>query len=107
MPVPPQERTSYPDALTLHTTARGRNIADVSRDVQEWHDAGHGKCRFNRVVSAEMIKQDGAEVVENWTIEACNQQQFTYQVLIMRRNGSFADLVSNVDGSPLGSNTRK
>jgi hypothetical protein len=84
----------------LHTTVSGRNVEDVSRDVQGWHDMQHPSCKFVRVVSAEVAARSPKDVTEHWTIQACKEQQFTYRVYIIPSNGTITDSVSNVDGSP-------
>lgn len=84
----------------LHTTVSGRNVADISRDVQGWHDEQHADCKFVKVVAAEVITQEPTSIVEHWTIEACKNQQFTYRVFIIPGTGALTDMVSNVDGSP-------
>ncbi len=84
---------------SLHTSVSGRNVADISRDVQGWHDAQHAGCKFVKVVAAEFITQEPKSIVEHWTIEACKDQQFTYRVLIISGTGGITDMVSNVDDS--------
>jgi hypothetical protein len=90
-----------PAPAALHTTVAGRNVADITRDVQGWHDMQHADCKFVRVLGAEVILQDERSVTEHWTIEACKQQAFTYKVFIVRNPDALSDAVSNVDGSPL------
>jgi len=90
----------FTPTTSLHTTVSGRNVEDVSRDVQGWHDMQHSKCKFLRVISADVVTATPGAVTEHWIIEACNQQQFTYRVYIVRGNGSITDAVSNADGSP-------
>jgi hypothetical protein len=85
----------------LHTTVSGRNVGDISKDVQGWHDMQHPNCKFVRVLSAEEAEKSPDGVSEHWTIEACERQQFTYRVYIIKSNGAITDSVSNVDGSPL------
>ena len=87
------------NSTLLHTTVSGRNVADISRDVQGWHDMQHAGCKFIKVVAAEVITQEPKSIVEHWTIEACKDQQFTYRVLIIPGTGGITDMVSNVDGS--------
>jgi len=85
------------DALT--TSVKGRNIQDISRDVQQWHDAQHADCKFSAVTQATVVEKNGDSTTEHWTIKACNDQEFTYKVFIMSRQGGITDMVSNVDGS--------
>jgi hypothetical protein len=89
-------------ANSLGTSVTGRNVNDISRDVQGWHNMQHADCAFNRVLGANIVKKESGSVVEHWTIEACNNQQFTYRVFIMFHQGGISDSVSNIDGSPAG-----
>jgi hypothetical protein len=88
-----------PPADSLHTSVSGRNVADITRDVQGWHDMQHANCKFARVLGAEIVSQDEKSITEHWTIEACKQQAFTYKVYIIRSSQALRDMVSNVDGS--------
>jgi hypothetical protein len=99
---PARPRAAFPEASTpesLHTTVSGRNIADITRDVQGWHDMQYADCKFVKVLGAEVVSQDEKSITEHWTIEACKQQSFTYNVLIVRNPHALSDAVSNLDGS--------
>jgi len=85
-----------PAATTLGTTVRGRNIDDITRDVQEWHDVKHQDCKFMRVVGAQVISQEGNRAVEHWTVEACAAKRFTYEVMIERGAHGISDAVADV-----------
>lgn len=85
-----------PPAMSLVTTVRGRNIDDITRDVQEWHDVKHQDCKFMRVVGAQIISQEGNRAVEHWTVEACAAKRFTYEVMIERGAHGISDAVADV-----------
>lgn len=89
-------------APSLSTTVRGRNVGDISRDVQQWHDAKHQDCKSTRVVGAQIVSQEGNRAVEHWTVEACAAKRFTYEVLIERGATGISDAVAD-----LGALTRK
>jgi hypothetical protein len=80
----------------------GRNVADITRDVQGWHDMQHSDCKFVKVLGAEVASQDQRSIIEHWTVEACKGQAFIYKVLIIPGTGALTDAVSNLDGSPVG-----
>jgi len=82
---------------TLHTSVSGRNIVDISRDVQEWHDLKLPTCKYVRVIGAEIINSEQKSTLEYWTIEGCEKKQFTYRVLILPYTGGISDMVSDVD----------
>jgi hypothetical protein len=88
-----------PSVSALDTTAPGRTVADISRDLQEWHDARHPTCTFIRTVSAQVVTRGTNQALEYWTVEACDQQRFTYQVLVIHESGAIDDVVSDLDGS--------
>ena len=92
-------------ASDLHTSVSGNNIADVTRDVAEWHDAKHSECKFARVISAEVVKREDKSATEHWTIQACNEQQFTYQVYVIFGDGAITDMVSDVKNIVASDNT--
>ena len=96
---PQQSEPATPAAFD--TTVRGRNIRDVSRDVQQWHDMMHPECKFVRVTATNIVNQEQDKAVEHWTIEACDQKPFTYRVMVIHRGNGILDSVGNVDGSPL------
>lgn len=92
---------------TLNTSVTGRHISDISRDVQQWHDMQNPSCLFNRVINAQVVKDEKESTVEHWTIEACKGESFTYRVLIMPYpNGGIGDMVSNLDGGPVAPQPR-
>jgi hypothetical protein len=83
--------------VALNTTVSSRNINDISRDVQQWHDIKNPSCKYVRVIGAEIIKNEQKNTVEHWTIEGCQKKQFTYRVLILSYQGGISDMVSNVE----------
>ena len=91
--------SGFSDALAadLHTSARGRNVDDLTRDVAQWHDSKHPDCKFAKVVGAEIVKQESDSITEHWTIQACEGKQFTYRVYILRGSGAMTDMVSDVE----------
>jgi hypothetical protein len=81
----------------LQTIVAGGNVADVSSDIQSWHDTQHPDCKFVKVLSASVIEQEQRFVTEHWTIEACKQQSFTYKVWLMPDPKVLVDAVLNLD----------
>jgi hypothetical protein len=89
-----QQSAKPTQIIGVHTTVTARN-------VQQWHNFQHPKCRYIKVASTYVIVVEPDFVTEYWAIEACNHQVFTYSV---NRSGitdtvSF-DSVSFVDESP-------
>jgi len=95
-----QQTVRPTQSLGIHTSVSGRNVNDIARDVQEWHDVQNPKCTYKKVVAAEVVKRESGSVIEHWTIEACNHKLFTYEVSIIPGRGGITDAVSNVDESP-------
>ncbi len=83
----------------LGTSVSGAHIANVTRDVQGWHDVQNPKCKFSRAVKASVIERDSDGVTELWTIEGCNGRLFDYEAYIMSMGGGITVMVSNADGS--------
>lgn len=77
-------------------------IADVTRDIKQWHDMEHPACQMKSVLSARIKSRDKDTSTEIWTVEGCGGKQFQYQVVIFAGpNGrGFSDTVANADGSP-------
>ncbi|HEV2701840.1 MAG TPA: hypothetical protein VGV09_09435 [Steroidobacteraceae bacterium] len=98
-PPPPKSPPESAASVSISTSVRGRNVDDIARDVREWHDVAHKDCQATRVVTAQIISQQGQWTVEHWTVEACGAQRFTYRVMIQRTATGIADAVGNVDGS--------
>jgi hypothetical protein len=91
---------------SLHTSVPDSSIDAITRDVRQWHELQHPNCRFAAVTTAAVVSQTEKTTVEHWTITACQQQEFTYKVLILRNTpGALSDAVSNVDESPAQSNS--
>ena len=78
-------------------------IADVTRDIKQWHNMEHPSCQMKSVLSARIKSRDKDTSTEIWTVEGCNGKKFQYEVLILAGpNGrGFSDSVSNADGSPM------
>ncbi len=84
----------------LGTSVRGGHIANVTRDVQGWHNSQNPNCLFTRAVKATVIERDSDGVTELWTIEGCDGRRFDYETFIMPMGGGITVMVSNADGSP-------
>lgn len=77
-------------------------IADVARDIKQWHNMEHPACHMKSVIAARIQSRDKDTSTEIWTVEGCDGKQFKYKVFIMAGpNGrGFSDSVGNADGSP-------
>lgn len=80
------------------------HIPAVIRDVAEWHDLQHPDCPFKKATGSRTVEKRAGGSVEHWSVEACSGKSFVYQVDVFPRadNGSVTDMVSNVDGTPIG-----
>ncbi|WP_226467679.1 hypothetical protein [Luteimonas panaciterrae] len=80
------------------------HIPAVIRDVAEWHDLQHPDCPFKKATGSRTVEKRAGGSVEHWSVEACSGKSFVYQVDVFPRgdNGSVTDMVSNVDGAPIG-----
>jgi hypothetical protein len=83
----------------LGTSGSG-HIANVTRDVQGWHNSQNPNCLFARAVKATVVERDSEGVTERWTIEGCNGRLFDYEAYIMSMGSGITVMVSNADGSP-------
>ena len=73
-------------------------IANVTRDVAGWHDGKHKDCKFKKVLAATVLEHDDNTSTEQWTIEACDGQQFAYEVFVMPQpGGGMTDMVSDLE----------
>ncbi len=103
----PSTPASSSPSASLHTSVPESGIDAITRDVQQWHEFQHPNCKFAAVTAADVVSQTEKTTVEHWTITACQQQEFTYKVLILRNtHGAWSDAVSNVDESPLHVDSR-
>src|SRR5688572_22317052 len=84
----------------LGTSVSGQHVANVTRDVQGWHNAQNPDCPFTRAVKATVVDKDSDGVTERWTIEGCDGRLFDYEAYIMPMGGGLTVMVSNADGSP-------
>ncbi|MBN8482641.1 MAG: hypothetical protein J0L88_13735 [Xanthomonadales bacterium] len=84
----------------LGTSVSGGHVANVTRDVQGWHNSQNPNCAFVRVVKAAVVKRDRSGVTELWTIEGCDGRLFDYEAYIISMGGGITVAVSNADGSP-------
>lgn len=84
----------------LGTSVSGQHVANVTRDVQGWHNAQNPDCPFTRAVKATVVEEDSDGVTERWTIEGCDGRLFDYEAYIMAMGGGLTVMVSNADGSP-------
>ena len=89
-----------PSSGGLGTSVSGGHIANVTRDVQGWHNAQNPDCLFSRAVKVTVTERDSDGVTERWTIEGCNGRLFDYEAYIMSMGGGITVMVSNADGSP-------
>lgn len=76
-------------------------IANVTRDVQQWHDIQYPNCKFVSLLDTKIIKQDKDTANEKWTILGCDNKQFQYRVFITRYLSGISSSVSNLDYSPV------
>jgi hypothetical protein len=72
----------------LQTSASGKLITDIKRDLEVDHNTFYPECMFSKVLSAAPLSKDEDGTYELWTIEACSGKQFTYKVMIMYLNGA-------------------
>jgi hypothetical protein len=93
-------------SATLHaqefrdTAVPNAQIAAVTRDVAQWHDMQNPDCRFVRAVGSKLVERTSEHSVEHWTISACSDKQFTYEVTVLDTSGGgVSNMVANVDGS--------
>ena len=85
------------------TAVPNSQISAVTRDVAQWHDMQNPHCRFVRAVGSRLVEKTFEHSVEHWTIAGCSGQQFTYVVTVLDSSGGgVTNMVSNVDGSPIG-----
>ena len=86
------------DVPDLKSSVSGKFVEDVSRDVAQWHNVAQPKCKFEKLVGADIVQKTEKGTTEHWTIQACEQQQFTYRVFVIHNdNGTITDVVGNVD----------
>ncbi|TXK59074.1 hypothetical protein [Alkalisalibacterium limincola] len=90
--------TGAPNALG--TSVSGQHVANVTRDVQGWHNVQNPNCQFVRAIKAAVVERDTGGVTERWTIEGCDGRLFEYHAYIMSMGGGITVMVSNPDGSP-------
>jgi hypothetical protein len=81
----------------IQTSATGRLIDDIKRDLEGDHNGFHPECRFSKVVSAKPLSKDGEWIKEIWVIEACSGKQFSYQVSIQMGQGNNFVMISRMD----------
>lgn len=83
------------------TAVPNAQIANVLRDVAQWHDFQYPDCKYTGPVgSVRAEAENGNE--EHWTIVGCDGRQFTYRVSVVSQNqGAVTVLVGNVDGAPI------
>lgn len=83
------------------TAVPNSQIANVLRDVAQWHDFQYPDCRYTGPVgSVRAEAENGNE--ERWTIAGCDGRQFTYRVSVVSQNqGAVTVLVGNVGGAPV------
>ena len=76
-----------PSTDAMQTSARGRFVDDISRDLVEFHGMKHPECRNAHVVSSRVVsrEKDGF-IKEIWTMEGCGHA-FSYWVTIMPPSG--------------------
>ena len=84
-------------ASTGPTTVPATQLAKVTRDVQQWHDAKHPECPFAAVVATRVLVRAGAGARERWTVAACAGRTFDYAVSVEQLNGGIWDGVSDVE----------
>jgi len=78
-------------------------IPAVIRDVAEWHDLQHPDCPFKKATGSKTVEKRAGGTIEHWSVDACSGKDFVYQVDVFPRgDGSVTDMVSNVDGAPIG-----
>jgi hypothetical protein len=82
----------------LHTSVSGKFVEEVTADVAQWHNVAQPKCKFEKVVGAEIAKKDEKGSTEHWTIQACEHREFTYRVFVIHNdNGTITDAVGDID----------
>lgn len=79
------------------TTVPVLHVADVTRDIVEWHAMRHPDCKFEKVVGAQIIKREKDGVTEHWTIQACDGKKFIYSVGVLPAEGGVTDFVGDVE----------
>ena len=81
----------------IQTSATGRLIDDIKRDLEGDHNTFHPECKFSKVISARPQSKEGDWIKEIWVFEACGGKQFPYQVSIQRGQGSNFVMISRLD----------
>jgi hypothetical protein len=83
------------------TAVPNAQIANVLRDVAQWHDFQYPDCKYTGPVgSVRTETENGNE--ERWTVAGCDGRKFTYRVSVVSQNqGAVTVLVGNVDGAPI------
>jgi hypothetical protein len=81
----------------IQTSATGRLIDDIKRDLEGDHNVMHPDCRFSKVISAKPLSKDSEWTKELWTIEACSGKLFIYQVSIQFGQGNNFVMITRTD----------
>lgn len=85
-------------ATELHTSVSGKFVEEVTADVAQWHNVAQPRCKFEKIVGAEIFKKDEKGTTEHWTVQACDHKQFTYRVFVIdNANGTITDAVGDID----------
>ena len=79
------------------TTVPATQLAHVTRDVQQWHDAKHPECPFAAVAETRVLAREGTSARERWTIAACGGRRFDYAVSVKQLDGGIWDGVADLD----------
>lgn len=86
-------------AATGPTTVPATQREHVARDVQQWHDVKHPECRFEAVAGTRVLRQDGPDARELWTIAACGGRRFDYVVSVRQLDDAIWDTVADPDAA--------